>query len=57
MSRQAVGALMLLSEDMYKLEVEEDGCNPAVYGHVRPHIRVLEHALDVLCVHFFFDWE
>ena len=38
---------MLLGEDMYELEVEEDdGRNPAVQGRVRLHIGVLEHALD-----------
>jgi hypothetical protein len=39
---------------MYKVEVEEeDGCDPAVYGCVWLHIQVLEHAFDILRIHFY----
>ena len=53
-SRQAIRALVLVGWDVDKLEVKEHDCsNPAVYSCVRLHVRVLEHALDVLSIHLY----
>ena len=45
---------MLDCWDVHEFEIEEqDGCDPTVYDHVWLHIQVLEHAFDVLGIHFY----
>ena len=51
-SRETVGALMLVCRNMDEFEVEkEDCCDPSVHGSVWLHVRITEHALDVLGIH------
>lgn len=51
-SRKTIGALVLVSRNVNELEVEKaDCCDPSVHGSVWLHVRVIEHALDILGVH------
>jgi hypothetical protein len=52
-SRESVRSFESSGRDMDELEVEEEDCgNPSVEDVVGLHVRRIEHALNVLSVHF-----
>jgi hypothetical protein len=51
--RETIRSLMFVSRHVDELEVEkQDGSDPAIDCCVGLHVGVVEHSLDVLCIHF-----